>query len=102
MADLTGTIVISGLKPTSTDDTYETHSAIYGKGGHRTVTNTTERDAIPSDRREIGMSVWCASDSTQYRLIGGIANVNWTPVPGGVTTVGGLDYLGVLSLMGLS
>jgi hypothetical protein len=63
MPRVTGAII-----PTSSSDTYATHHDIYGVGGHRTVADTTERDAISVARRKAGMTVYVVSNSTKYKL----------------------------------
>lgn len=77
MADLYGTIVASPILPSSTRDTHPTHEATYGKGGHRTVAGMSALYAIPESRREVGMTVFVETASSEYRLIGGISNHNW-------------------------
>lgn len=74
-----GTNVGSPIVPTDSNDVYPTHDAIWGKGGYRTVPNTTYRDAIPQLRRDTGMTVFCIADSTTYQLRGGTTNSNWHP-----------------------
>ncbi|MFN8436125.1 MAG: hypothetical protein U0V72_00695 [Cytophagales bacterium] len=48
---------------TAETDTYPTHLAQLGKGGHRSVASIAERDAIPKERREFGMTVTVISGS---------------------------------------
>lgn len=96
-----GSVPITGfVAPTSEVDVYASHKARYGHGGHRSVQSVAERDAIPDARREEGMTVWDTSTSTEYRLIGGIANANWVvvtgttnPVPTVVSYTSGEDIL---------
>lgn len=59
---LKGTNVASPIVPFSSEDTYPTHEAKYGKGGFRTVETIAERDAIPEARREEGMLVYVVND----------------------------------------
>ena len=42
MARLKGTILASPVVPTDSLDTYPTHSAEYGKGGHKSVNNISD------------------------------------------------------------
>lgn len=53
---------------TSRRDSWPTHEAIWGKGGHRSVATMAERDQIPSARREQGMTCWVLENQTKYRL----------------------------------
>jgi len=41
------------------------------------------RDLIPVDRRFLGMSCYVIDEDTEYRLVGGITNPDWTAVGGG-------------------
>lgn len=77
MADLQGTVIIAPISPTSTEDQFPTHKAIYGAGGYRTVSNLVERDSISNERREIGMLVWVDEDKRLYRLTSGTSNSDW-------------------------
>lgn len=57
MPNLLGSKVASMIVPFSTDDKYATHDEQYGKGGYRTVETLSERNAIPYQRRVVGMLV---------------------------------------------
>lgn len=70
MSTLYGTVVITSIVPTSTDDTYPTHHALYGKGGYRTVETLTDRDNLPADRLEEGCLVFVKSENTIYKRAG--------------------------------
>jgi hypothetical protein len=72
-----GTNIASKIAPFDTNDIYETHDEIYGKGSYRTVANDTERDAITVARRKEGMLVYVLADDIIYQLRGGITNANW-------------------------
>ena len=85
MPILGGVQVTGFVSPTDEMDTYATHKAQYGYGGHRTVATLTDRDAITDERREEGMTVWVKSTSSEYRLVGGIANANWVIIAGSTT-----------------
>jgi len=77
-AAIPGSVVVTGpVAPTDTTDTYPSHLALYGKGGWRTVADTTARDAIPAARREEGMIVVVQSPALAlYRL--GSDLTTWT------------------------
>ena len=62
MSDLKGTNIASPVVPFTSDDTYATHLAKYGKGGFRSVQNIEERDNIPEARLENGMLVYVIDD----------------------------------------
>ena len=68
MANLAGTNVASAIKPFTDSDTFATHEAQYGKGGHRSVATLAERNAIHKDRRELGMIVHVLEDDNSYIL----------------------------------
>ena len=55
MSELKGTVVASPIVPYSSEDTFATHYAKYGKGGFMSVSTISDRDAIPEARREEGM-----------------------------------------------
>jgi len=67
MSAISGTNVAAPVMPFTTEDSYPTHDAAYGRGGWREATSTTERDAIPTDRQRIGMIVNVAGDKA-YEL----------------------------------
>jgi len=81
MSGIQGTNIIAPVVPLDTTDVHPSHLALYGKGGYRTVATTTERDAIPSARREAGMLVWVTADSTAYQL--GSNLTTWTTFSAG-------------------
>lgn len=81
MAKYPGGVTVSGyIAPSDTLDTYATHKAQFGHGGYRSVLDITERDAITTIRREIGMVAYVISEDKEYRLVGGIDNTNWTEI----------------------
>lgn len=97
-----GSIPVTGqIGLTAETDTFPTHSALLGKGGHRTVNTLAELIAIPTERREFGMTVRVINDSSyngtyelRNLLMGGIDNDltnnnNWKPT-GIITSTG--DY----------
>lgn len=67
MADLKGTVVAACIVPGATEDTYCTHHEQYGAGGYRTVSDKTARNAIPRQRRVVGMLVNVLNDNV-YKL----------------------------------
>ena len=77
MSNLKGTNVASPIVPFTTEDTFPTHEAKYGKGGYRTVSDLAERNAIPEARLEEGMLVYVVNDPDNihtYQYING----EWT------------------------
>lgn len=69
-----GVRVTDTIVPSSSDDTYPTHEAQYGKGGLRTVAAFTDLAAIPSARREEGMMVYCTDNRLFYQLAPDLTN----------------------------
>jgi hypothetical protein len=88
MALIKGTNVIAPIVPFDTADVHPSHEALYGRGGYRTVADTTERDAIPSARREAGMLVFVEADGEVWQLGGDLTS--WSEFASGG---GGGDYL---------
>lgn len=68
MTALNGTNVAAKVVPFTTEDTYATHVSEYGKGGWHEVASTTDRNAIPADRRTAGMAVYVTNESKLYTL----------------------------------
>jgi hypothetical protein len=68
MSSIKGTNVLAPVVPFDTTDSHASHEARYGKGGFRSVADTTERDAIPQPRREAGMLVLTLSDGKVWKL----------------------------------
>ncbi len=66
MTNISGTNLAAGIVPFTTDDTYPTHYAMYGKGGHRTVQSIVNRNSIPTTLKEEGMTVFVLDDNTKY------------------------------------
>lgn len=74
-----GTVPVTGpVAPTSTSDTYPAHDEQYGLGGFRSVDTTTDRDAIPSGRRNSGMRVYVRNTGITYVLGPALTNGSWT------------------------
>ena len=74
MSELKGTVVASPIVPYSSEDTFATHYAKYGKGGFMSVPTIADRDAIPEARREEGMFVFVINDPSgisSYQYLGG-------------------------------
>ena len=84
MSQLVGTQVEDAVVPKDSADTYPTHLSRYGKGGaHTDVADLTARDAIPVERREIGMRVYVLNVvglEKEYQLQLGITNSDWVDV----------------------
>ena len=74
MAQIAGTNVAAPVVPFSTTDIHPSHDAAYGKGGYRSVANTTERNAIPTARREAGMLCYVQADGVIYQLASDLNN----------------------------
>lgn len=88
MPAISGSIPVTGfVAPTDSADTYAAHHETYGKGGYRTVADTTERDAIPTGRRKEGMRVYVISNGTEYMLGSGLTNSDWTVTKNGARIV---------------
>lgn len=65
---LSGINIITGIVPGTDEDTFPTHHSRYGRGGWHEVATTEERDAIPEDRRAIGMAVHVTANGKTYIL----------------------------------
>jgi hypothetical protein len=79
--------VFGPLGPLGPKDEYPTHYANFGMGGMMQVASVEERDAIPLERRQLGLHVaiinWTSNsseDSEVYVLSGGITNEYWALV----------------------
>lgn len=66
MADISGTNLVAPIVPFTTEDSYPTHMAQYGKGGWRSVQTKAELATIPSQRLEVGMVAYVIDESTPY------------------------------------
>ena len=104
MANINGTNLAAPIVPFTTNDTFPTHYAKYGKGGYRTVATITERDGIFTALREEGMEVYVVETSKKYALVGGISNTNWVEstsiTPGANTQIlfNSMDRLGLMRI----
>lgn len=97
---ISGTVQVTGpIAPTDASDTYPSHFALYGKGGHRSVADLTARNAISTARRVEGMLVYTESDEQTWRLLPAPwvgTNADWVEFDGGDPAVGG-DLSGTVS-----
>lgn len=92
MSQIQGTNVAAPVVPFSTADVHPSHEAAYGKGGYRSVANITQRNAIPTARREAGMLVYVQSDGVIYQLSTDLTN--WVTLTfGGGGSAGSLAAL---------
>lgn len=66
--NIPGTNVTSCIVPCTDEDNYATHDSTYGKGGWREVRTIEERNAIPLERRKLGMAVYVTQESKLYIL----------------------------------
>lgn len=80
MANNTGTLVTSPVRPASDADTFPIAHASELLGGHHHAATLTARNAIPAERREEGMMCYVAEDRRTYFLEAGTANGNWRDI----------------------
>lgn len=95
-----GTLLIAPIRPQDSADTYPAFFANDGLGGHHQYATILERDGIPTERRLEGMTCYVAETASVFVLVGGIANINWTPlsvsISGGSQTISGTaSYSGI-------
>lgn len=91
MAKYIGGVAITGfIAPTDTSDTFATHDSVLGRGGLREVDSLEARDAIPDDRRRIGMIVYVLAEQKYYALFGDTTNLSWKDCG---SQLGGYDEL---------
>jgi hypothetical protein len=65
-----GSIPVTGfIGPTDSNDTYAVTDAIYGIDGYRSVSATTARNAITTERRREGMLVYTQADQNVWQLL---------------------------------
>ena len=91
MANINGTNLAAPIVPFTTNDTYPTHYAKYGKGGHRSVQSIINRDSIPTSLRELGMTVFVIDNGVTYKLIGGLTNTSWVENTAGTIQTVSID-----------
>ena len=78
MSKYLGGVTVTGyIAPSDTSDLYATHKEELGQGGYRSVANITERNLISTSRRKLGMVVYVIDEDKEYKLLGGLENVNW-------------------------
>jgi hypothetical protein len=65
------------ILPATEEDIFPTHDASYGKGGYRAVANITARDAIPAERRSVGMIVRTLDTGKNWILGANLQNTSW-------------------------
>ena len=75
--NLPGVNITSCIMPCTENDKYATHDSFYGKGGWREVDTLRDRDAIPVERRRVGMAVHVAENDKIYILRGSVNNYCW-------------------------
>jgi len=80
MSKIPGTNIAATIVPFDSQDTYATHDSTYGKGGWKQVTDLVERNAIPQERRSVGMAVYVEETDTIYLLKNGTSNNNWKAI----------------------
>jgi hypothetical protein len=70
MSIIQGAIPVTGfIGPTDSNDTYAVTDAIYGIDGYRSVSGTTVRNAISTERRREGMLVYTQNDQNIWQLL---------------------------------
>jgi len=105
MSNIQGTNLAAPVVPYSSLDTFPTHLATYGKGGHRTVNTIIERNAISIARRELLMTVAVIEDGNTYKLISNpttatTVNVDWIDINNITETV--ITDISTASIINLS
>lgn len=75
--NLPGVNVTSCIVPCTDEDKYATHDSFYGKGGWREVDTIEERNAIPMERRKVGMAVRVNRENKTYILKYSTNNYCW-------------------------
>jgi hypothetical protein len=87
---LTGYISVGlPIGPNVDNDPYFVTNPKYGLGGLRTVLDSTARDAIINERREVGMVVYVSGENKFYYLSGGTGNAYWVELANGVSSITG-------------
>lgn len=70
MSYIQGSIPVTGfIGPTDSNDTYAVTDAIYGIDGYRSVSGTTVRNSISTERRREGMLVYTQNDQNVWQLL---------------------------------
>jgi hypothetical protein len=86
-AAISGTLVTSPI--TLGDDRNTNQASGYTAemvGTPKQVADTNALFAIPAVRRTEGMMCWVIAQTNNYQLVGGVANSNWTLMPGGTNS----------------
>lgn len=79
-ADRTGTILGAGATVGDSDNTFASAYCDEINGCNHAVADITARNAIPDERRAIGMEIKTLDDGRKYFLSGGITNSDWEEV----------------------
>jgi hypothetical protein len=82
------------IGPNAENDPTFVQDPKYGLGGLRTVVNTTARDAILQQRRQIGMLVYVEDENKYYSLVGGTGDAFWTEFISGSGSTGITEIYG--------
>lgn len=97
-ADRTGTILGAGATVGDSDNTFASAYCDEINGCNHAVADITARNAIPDERRAIGMEIKTLDDGRKYFLSGGITNSDWEEVSAsGVWTDGGTNVYSTTS-----
>lgn len=83
MANNIGTLVTSPIRPQGQLDSFPTALSNELLGGHHQVEHLSERNGVPVERRQEGMTCYVAEAQVTYQLIGGLTNDCWQLYGGG-------------------
>lgn len=72
--------IISSLIPKASGN-FPVADVKYIKGAFQPVSNVSELNSIPIERRTQGMTVYLQASGREYRLSSGITNADWEPQP---------------------
>lgn len=76
-ASIPGTIVAAKVTTGNDANTFSIGDSNEMAGTPKSVGTLTQRDAITTERRVVGMTCWVQDEGAEYQLIGGISNTNW-------------------------
>lgn len=76
--ELYGLQITNTIVPCTDEDKYATHDSQYGLGGWHEVETIEQRNAIPAQRRRVGMACFVKQNSTLYILKGNLLNSSWS------------------------
>jgi len=93
MTQIKGTNLLAPVVPFDTTDSHASHEAKYGKGGYRSVADTTERDGIPQPRREAGMLVLTLSDGKAWKLASDLTT--WSEFIAGTSSASSVAWVDI-------